>query len=37
MRYDFSEDTKLREMLNKIIHFNGITVDILLSRRLCSR
>lgn len=27
--YDFSEDTALREMLNKIIGFNGITIEII--------
>lgn len=29
MKYDFSEDAKLREMLNKIIHFDGITIEII--------
>ena len=29
MKYDFSEDAKLREMLNKIIHFEGITIEII--------
>lgn len=28
MKYDFTEDTKLREMLNKIIGFHGITIEI---------
>lgn len=28
MKYDFSEDEKLREILNKIIHFNNITIEI---------
>lgn len=28
MKYDFSEDQKLREMLNKIIGFHGITIEI---------
>lgn len=28
MKYDFTEDTKLREMLNKIIGFQGITIEI---------
>lgn len=26
MKYDFAEDEKLREMLNKIIHFEGIDI-----------
>ena len=29
MKYDFSEDAKLREVLNKIIHFDGITIEII--------
>ncbi len=29
MKYDFSEDAKLREMLNKIIHFDAITIEII--------
>ena len=28
MKYDFAEDGKLREMLNKIIHFNGIDIEL---------
>ena len=28
MQYDFAEDEKLREMLNKIIAFHGITLEI---------
>lgn len=28
MKYDFSEDRALREMLNKIISFSGITIEI---------
>lgn len=28
MKYDFTEDEKLREMLNKIIHFNGIDIEL---------
>lgn len=28
MKYDFTEDIKLREMLNKIIGFHGITIEI---------
>ena len=28
MKYDFTEDAKLREMLNKIIGFHGITIEI---------
>ena len=28
MKYDFSEDVKLREMLNKIISFDGITIEV---------
>lgn len=29
MKYDFSEDAKLREMLNKIINFEGIAIEII--------
>lgn len=29
MKYDFEEDEKLREMLNKIINFSGITIEII--------
>ena len=29
MKYDFSEDQKLREMLNNIIYFDGITIEII--------
>lgn len=29
MKYDFTEDIKLREMLNKIIGFDGITIEII--------
>jgi len=29
MQYDFAEDEKLREILNKIIGFNGITLEII--------
>lgn len=29
MKYDFTEDTKLREMLNKIIGFHDITIEII--------
>lgn len=29
MKYDFSEDQALREMLNKIIGFNGITIEVI--------
>lgn len=29
MKYDFTEDKKLREMLNKIIGFDGITIEII--------
>lgn len=29
MKYDFNEDEKLREMLNKIINFEGITIEII--------
>lgn len=28
MKYDFSEDVKLREMLSKIISFDGITIEV---------
>ena len=28
MKYDFSEDTKLREVLQKIINFDGINIEI---------
>ena len=28
MKYDFTEDAKLREMLNKIISFHDITIEI---------
>ena len=28
MKYDFTEDQKLREMLNKIINFSGITIEV---------
>lgn len=28
MKYDFSEDKALREMLSKIINFSGITIEI---------
>jgi hypothetical protein len=28
MKYDFAEDEKLREMLNKIIHFNSIDIEL---------
>lgn len=28
MKYDFAEDEKLREMLNKIIHFTGIDIEL---------
>lgn len=28
MKYDFTEDAKLREMLNKIISFEGITIEV---------
>ena len=27
IKYDFAEDEKLREMLNKIIHFNSIDIE----------
>lgn len=29
MKYDFAEDEKLREMLNKIIGFDGITLEVI--------
>lgn len=29
MKYDFSEDELLREMLQKIIHFSDITIEII--------
>lgn len=29
MKYDFAEDEKLREMLNKIIAFHGITLEVI--------
>ena len=29
MKYDFTEDAKLREMLGKIIGFDGITIEII--------
>lgn len=28
MKYDFTEDVKLREMLNKVISFDGITIEV---------
>lgn len=28
MKYDFTEDEKLREMLNKIVHFDGIDIEL---------
>ena len=28
MKYDFAEDEKLREMLNRIIHFTGIDIEL---------
>lgn len=28
MKYDFAEDEKLRDMLNKIIHFNSIDIEL---------
>lgn len=28
MKYDFAEDEKLREMLNKIIHFDNIDIEL---------
>ena len=29
MKYDFSEDTLLREMIQKVIHFSDITIEII--------
>lgn len=29
MKWDFAEDEKLREMLNKVIHFSDITIEII--------
>lgn len=29
MKYDFAEDEKLREMLNKVIGFHGITLEVI--------
>lgn len=29
MKYDFAEDEKLREMLNKVIAFHGITLEVI--------
>ena len=29
MKYDFAEDEKLREILNKIIHFNNIDIELI--------
>lgn len=29
MKYDFAEDEKLREMLNKIIHFDNIDIELI--------
>lgn len=29
MGYDFAEDVKIREMLNKIIHFENVTIEII--------
>jgi len=29
MKYDFTEDELLREMLQKVIHFDGITLEII--------
>lgn len=29
MKYDFTEDAKLREMLNKIIGFDGATIEVI--------
>mgnify|MGYP002517556599 CR=1 FL=1 len=29
MKYDFNEDAKLREMLGKIINFDGITIEVI--------
>ena len=28
MKYDFDEDEKLRETLNKIIHYDGIDIEL---------
>ena len=28
MKYDYAEDEKMREMLNKIIHFDGIDIEL---------
>lgn len=28
MKYDFSEDAKLREVLNKVINFTGVTIEL---------
>ncbi len=29
MKYDFAEDEKLRDILNKVIHFSDITIEII--------
>ena len=29
MKYDFAEDEKLREILNKVIHFSDIVIEII--------
>ena len=29
MKYDFSEDAKLRDVLNKVINFTGVTIEII--------
>ena len=29
IKYDFSEDAKLREALNKVINFTGVTIEII--------
>lgn len=29
MKYDFAEDEKLRDILNKVIHFEDITIEII--------
>lgn len=29
MKYDFSEDVKLREVLNKVINLSGVTIEII--------
>ena len=29
IKYDFAEDEKLREMLNKIIHFNNVEIELI--------